>query len=274
MLLDKKENFDIVPLIVMSFKKGGEKLKIILFIFIFMTTWSLAAKELVVGLADEDYPPFYFVKNGKLQGSSLEITQIVAKKLGYKLIFRRYPWARVLENLKTGKIDLVVHLFKTAERATSVFYVGVPHIFETSGLFVPKGSPIQYTGNLELLKTYKFANIRGYSHGKTYDSADYLNKNRVTSEVNLIRMLLAHRVDLGVGNKSVILWHAKKLKVADKIKFLTPALHDDPCYIAFSRIKPRAKALASAFTAELVRFKKTRQFKKIIKKYNFDQRKN
>ncbi len=225
--------------------------------------------ELIVALGEKDYPPFYFVKDGKYQGSSLEIAQAVAKRLGYKLVFRRYPWPRVLFNLKHGDVDMVLHFFNTKERAASVIYTGVPHIFESSYLFVKTKSNIFYSGDLEKMKAYVFSNVRGYSHGAQYDSASYLKKEIVASEVNLIRMLSTNRFDIAVGNKPTILMYAKQDDLNKKIKFLSPPIDKAPSYMAFSRIKANSKALAAAFTEEIVAFKKTDEYKNILKKYGF-----
>jgi len=243
-----------------------------LFILIFtLFTFNLTANEneLIVALGQKDYPPFYFIKDGKYQGSSMEIAEIVAKRLGYKLVFKRYPWSRVLSYLEHGHVDMVLHFFNTAERASSVVYAGVPHIFESSYLFVNAKSNISYSGNLEKMKAYRFSNVRGYSHGVKYDSASYLNKTTVTSEVNLIKMLTLNRFDIAVGNKPTILMYAKQDDLNKKIKFLSPPIDKAPSYMAFSRIKSKSKALAAAFTEEIVAFKKTDEYKNILKKYGF-----
>ncbi|MHC4872157.1 MAG: substrate-binding periplasmic protein [Planctomycetota bacterium] len=228
-------------------------MKILIFLVLFVSVPVLNAGELVVALSEVDYPPFYFSKNNKLQGSSLEIAESIAKNLGYRLVYKRYPWARVLENLKVGDVDMVVHFFNTAERAPYVIHTGVPHIFESSCLFVRKDSNITFSGNLRKLKFHSFYHVRGYSHGRLFDNAKYLKKEQATSEENLIKMLINKRFDIGVG---------------DKIKFLKPVIDNSPCYMAFSRAKLYAKGLAALFTEEIVAFKKTDKFKNILKKYD------
>ena len=248
-------------------------MKKIFFLLLTIFTFSLMAneKELIVGLSDKDYPPFYFVKDGKPQGSSMEIAQTVAKRLGYNLVFKRYPWSRVLHYLESGDIDMVLHFFNTTKRAPIVIYTGVPHIFESSYLFVKTKSDISYSGNLEKMKVYKFANVRGYSHGVQYDSANYLDKQIVTSEIDLIRMLTNNRFEIGICNKAAILMYAKQydFDLTKKIKFLYPPVDEAPIYMAFSRIKPNAKAFAAAFTEEIVAFKKMAEYRSILTKYGF-----
>jgi len=246
-------------------------MKVLILLILIVFSFDLVANEknLIVGLGEKDYPPFYFVKDGKYQGSSMEIAQTIAKRLGYKLVFKRYPWSRVLTYLEQGKIDMVLHFFNTAKRAPSVIYTGVPHIFESSYLFVKTKSIISFSGELEKMRTYKFSNVRGYSHGVQYDSSDYLKKETVNSEINLIRMLTINRFDIAVGNKPTILMYAKKYNLTNKIKFLSPPVDEAPSYMAFSRVNPNSKALASTFTEEIVAFKKTDEYRNILNKYDF-----
>lgn len=51
----------------------------VIFTFVLSLTGSAQARELVVALSNIDYPPFYFVENGKYKGSSMEIAQAVAE---------------------------------------------------------------------------------------------------------------------------------------------------------------------------------------------------
>ncbi|MCJ8312955.1 MAG: transporter substrate-binding domain-containing protein [Saccharospirillaceae bacterium] len=244
---------------------------LIFFIILYIPLISFSSQvQLTVALGETDYPPFYFVQDGKYYGSSLEIAEAVAKRLDIELVYERYPWSRVLKNLETGTVDMVIHFFNTPERASSVIHTGVPHIFESSYLFVRENSDIVFDGDLKKLQQYDISNISGYSHGKDYDNANYLNKMPVSAEDNLVNMLIRNRFDIAVGNKPTILMSAKKDGIDDKIKFLTPIIDEGPCYMAFSRIKPNSKALAAMFTEEIIEFKKTDEYKNILKKYNFD----
>ncbi len=180
----------------------------------------MQAKELRVGLAELDYPPFYFEKEGKFSGAALEIAQTLATKLDHKLVYSRFPWKRLQAYLNTGKIDMVILYFKTPEREKDAIYTDIPHIYESSDLFVVEGTNYPYKGALDDLLPYKFGGIRGYSYGNEYDNSSRLLKQEVSNEELLIRILIHGRVDIAVGNKPAIIMHAEKLWLRDKIRFL------------------------------------------------------
>lgn len=243
-----------------------------IFIFCFsLTTWNASghAKDLKIGLGELDYFPFYFQKNGVMQGAAVEIAQHIANKLGHTFVFKRHPWKRVQLYLKNGKIDMMILYFKTSERKKDVIYTDLPHINESSSLFVATGAKITSSGSLKNLQSYSFGNVRGYSHGKTYDNADYLSKQIVKNEISLIRMVARGRIDFGVGNKPVILEYARREGLHTKITFITPPIDDGENYFAFSRARNDAAELAANFSIEVEKFKGTEGYRKILLKYGF-----
>jgi len=228
------------------------------------------AKELKVGLGELDYPPFYFVKDGTLHGAAIEIARQVSKKLGHTLVFKRYPFARLQAMLKQGKIELMILYFKTPDRQKDAVYTDLPHIYESSHLFTVKGAEISFGGALADLNSYSFGNVRGYSHGKDYDGADFLNKHAVRNEQTLLRMLIGGRFDIAVGNKPAILMYARQKGLDDKITFLTPTIDEGPNYFAFSKARRDAEELAKEFSFAVQEFIDTGEYRQILEKYDFD----
>lgn len=233
-------------------------------------TVTAQAKELKVGLGELDYPPFYFEKDGKIQGAAVEIAEQISSKLGHRLVYERFPWARVQYSLERGIIDMMILYFKTPEREKSAIYADIPHIYESSYLFVTKESTKPAIGNLQNLKSHKFGNVRGYSHGKDYDAAAFLNKQFADNEILLLRMLVHGRIDIAVGNKPVMLVYAKQENLTNKITFLTPPIDKGPNYFAFSKAREDANDLAKTFSEEIRKFISTDAYKKILEKHGFD----
>jgi len=231
--------------------------------------FSAWATELKVGLAELDYPPYYFETDGQYDGAAVEISQTIAQSLGYKLVFLRFPWKRIQTLLHSGAVEMMILYFKTPERAKDVIYVDVPHIYESSDLFVAKGSEIKFNGHLSDLVSYRFGNVSGYSHGKEYDNADALHKQEVNNEQQLVRILTNGRIDIGVGNKPVIIRYAERLGVNDKIRFLEPPIDIGANYIAFSKARKDAQKLADEFSAQLGAYIKTAEYKAVLNKYSF-----
>jgi len=231
--------------------------------------WSMTseAKELKVGIGVINYPPYYFEKDGVLQGAVLEITQHIANELGHTLVFEQLPWSRMQLHLRRGDIDLLVLYFKTPGREKYAIYTDTPHIYDTSSLFVKKDSAIHFNGNLASMKEYHFGNVRGYSHGAEYDTNNELNKQLAGEEKQLIRMLINDRVDIAVGNKAVISFHAKEEGVLEQLSFLTPDIDTAPAYFAFSKAVVGSKEIAAQFTEQIKVLLPTKKYQQILAKY-------
>ena len=249
-------------------------MKKILLILIYMSTlvlsFSTSAKELKVGLANDDYAPFYYEFSGEYRGAALEVAKAVAETLGHKLIYIRAPWKRIQSYLRAGKIDMMILYMKTPERAVDVIFTDIPHIYESSDLFVLKKSLIKFEGALSDLKSYKFGNVRGYSHGTEYNNSENLSKMQITNEEQLIRILIRGRIDIGVGNKPVIMRAAFHMGLIDEIRFLAPPIDAGANYIAFSKARKDAQELANQFSSQLKIYMKTDEYRAILKSYNFD----
>lgn len=225
------------------------------------------AKELKVGIGLINYPPYYYEKDGVMQGAVLEISQHIADKLGHTLVFEQLPWPRIQLYLRKGDIDMVLLYFKTPEREKYVIYTDIPHIDDTSYLFTKKDAAIHFNGNLDSMREYHFGHVQGYSHGAEYDNATQLHKQEVREEKQLIKMILNNRIDVGVGNKAVINAHAEEVGLPGELFFLTPPIDTASVYFAFSRAKVDSKSLASEFSKQVKALLTTKEYQDILKKY-------
>lgn len=230
----------------------------------------LQARELVVGVSETDYSPFYFEEDGRFKGAASEIAAALAERLGHSLTYERFPWKRVQHNLATGRIDMVVLYFKTDERAKGVHYVEIPHIYESSSFVVRKDSPITFDGDIADMTAYTFGNVSGYWHGAGYSKNETLTKLQLSSTKDLLATLIRGRIDIAVCNKPVMLAIAEEMGLAGDLKFLEPKIDYAPDYIAFSKAVPDAKELATSFSRELKAFIKTEEYRAILSKYRFE----
>ncbi|MDX1756080.1 MAG: transporter substrate-binding domain-containing protein [Marinobacter sp.] len=223
--------------------------------------------KLTAALAEADYPPFYFVDDGRLQGISIEVLERIAERLNLEVSYRRLSWPRVLQSLQDGQVDMVTTFSNTAERAPSVVYAGVPHAVENNHLFSRAGDDISFHGQLEDLAAYRIGAIRGYTYGEAFDSADYLLKESVLDEPTLVRMVMGGRFDVAVGNPFAIRRAAGEEQRAAALQFMDPPVNRSPIYMAFSRRNPAALELAARFTTTLVEFKQTPAYRQLLDKY-------
>ena len=96
------------------------------------------ARTLVVG-SEQDYPPFATGMNdATASGFTVDLWKAVATELGLSYTLRVLPFHQLLQELKDGKIDVVLNLAQSDERRQFADFT-VPHAIVHGAIFVRKG---------------------------------------------------------------------------------------------------------------------------------------
>lgn len=228
-----------------------------------------AQDEITIGVST-GYPPYYYKKNGELEGVCIDLVNRVAKDLGVKIQYQEYPWKRLLGYAEKGLVDAIMPLFRTEEREEFLYFDNLEIAREMNSFFALKNRNIEFNGRYENLHGYKIGVVAEYSYGKMFDDYSEFDKVVTLNEQHLIQMFKHARFDVGIGNKSVISFYAKEENLMDEIIFFLPPVTDDPLYLGFS--KKRGKAdLHLKFSIVLRKFKQTKEYTELLKKYNIQQ---
>lgn len=210
------------------------------------------------------YP--YTYTDETARGFEIETLKAVMDRMGIKVVFQQFPFKRCLKMLETGSADAAVSVLDTPERRRYIIFPEEYISISKTSFFTRKDSKIRYRGSLEDLKDHSIGVIAGFSYGKQFDSAQYLKKEEVVDAARLVQMVLGGRCDLGIENQAVVKGVAKKLGVGRSLRFLNPPVHSQKLYVGFSKGR-RLEALASEFSGALREFKKTDQYRAILRKY-------
>jgi len=225
----------------------------------------VSAGELVVGTST-GYPPYYYLENGVLLGVCVEIINHTAHTLGRTVLYKQYPWKRMLHSGKTGRVDAVMPLFKTPQRDKFLIFPEVPLALEENHFFTHRAAPVRFSGKLTDIAPHSVGVVTDYSYGDAFDSATYLDKIITRNDLNLLQMFKYRRFAVGVGNRHVVRYFADKVGGIHDLVFLEPPLTRSPLYIAFSREKGHTQ-LAVAFSQALHDFNRTQTYRDILKRY-------
>lgn len=99
---------------------------------------SASLKRTIIVRGDHYYPPYEFInKNGEPDGFNVDLFKAIAKELGLTYELELGPWDQIREELETGKIDLLLGLMVSPQRAEKMHF-GVPHSVMTHGIFTHK----------------------------------------------------------------------------------------------------------------------------------------
>ena len=222
--------------------------------------------EILIGIEDADYPPFYFTENGTLKGICIDIVDEAASMLEMKTVYKSYPWKRMLYNAKFGEVDAVMPVFKTRERTEYLYYPDSDLIFEENVFFTKKGSGIKYGGEFQNLKPYKIGVVLGKSYGESFDSIKYFKKQIAINGLMQMNQFVVGRYQVGIGNTYVIKYFARKKGILDNIIFLKPSVTKSPLYVGFSKLK--GPKIAQRFSVTIKKLKHTRNYQQILSKYD------
>lgn len=212
----------------------------------------VSAIEVTIATGINDDPPYVYGDEKisvERPGVTIDILKLIEQRTQVKFNIIKQPWARVVETVKSGKLDGGFHFSYKDERKSFVAYPiekgeTLPNpkysISNRSySLYKLKGAPIRWTGE-NIVKDSGGPIIIGVIRGGSI--ADNI-RNRghqlleVDRDIQLVKLLLAKRIDALVGLDNMI---DAELRTLDRQQQTTiektfPAIVSKPYYIAFSK---------------------------------------
>jgi polar amino acid transport system substrate-binding protein len=229
-----------------------------------------AARADVLRLVAADSVPTAYLVDGKPAGILVDLVTEAFHRTGHEVDISLRPWARCLEDAKTGVVDGVFSSFQLPEREKFLAFTKEVLVTQDISLFVQRDSTLKFDGDLEKLRDVRIGIIRGTSYGKKFDAAldsGVLKNVEVTVSVDSnIRKLALKRIDVLPSYRFVALDAAKKFDLQDEIRELSPTLESIPSYLAFTKVRSLAKQ-SDDFDIGIASMKKDGSYDRIIGKY-------
>ena len=127
-----------------------------------------------------EWAPIMYQKNDLIVGAGPDITIKVFADLGIKISsLYQGSWDVVQEYARSGKVDVLVAAYKTAERETYMDY-STPYTVDPVSLFVKKGKDFVFTDKEDLIGKKGVVTI-GDSYGQEFD--DFLKEKLSVEKV-------------------------------------------------------------------------------------------
>lgn len=208
-----------------------------------------ASAEIWTLVSEDDVPPFVSIDRGQKVGLDVDLVGAVLREAGVEADHRGVPWNRVLQMLDRGKADLGFPFIASPDYTARYILVG-PIRLGRSALVGVAGTRIEFK-QFSDLKRFVVATVQGYAYSTDFDHAAGLRKDQTaTSQVLLLKKLIAERDDLIAGDADTLKALADHDGVARRIAFLPRLIEEAPRYVAFP--KDRADK-AERFRAALER---------------------
>jgi len=239
-------------------------MKFITVMFLMLICSLLFAVEKII-VVTEEWPPYVYQEDNVKKGFDYEIMISVFEKMGYTVDFNLYPWKRCISMMQNKQADAILDISSNEERKKFMYFPDEKISDSSSVLFCLKGK--KYTFNkLEDLKGLTIGTLLGYEYSKEINEANFFKKEEVNNLEQNFTKLEKGRIDLFISNKNVALFEAKKLGFLEKIDYLPKEISGGDNFIAFS-MKPSNEKMVKIFSDTLKEFKKTKEYKEILKKY-------
>ncbi|WP_370153975.1 substrate-binding periplasmic protein [Ferrovibrio sp.] len=233
----------------------------------FLAASLLAASLLAAGLAapaaaespaeswrvacDENFPPYNYVEAGRVVGLDAEIVSAIVRQAGAEPKLLPLPWNRVQQLLEQGDLDAAFQFVGRPERFEKYHMVG-PHRSGQTVFAVRQESDLADYGGLAGLRGRRIGMVQGYTYGAAFDTATDLDKDAAAgSNGQLVRMLVAGRVEVIIGDRETLSFEARRAGLRERIRFLPRAFAEVPRYIAVPRTKPVVAARLAWALGEL-----------------------
>ena len=238
----------------------------------------------VLNLATLNWPP-YISEDVCNKGWVFQFTVALLVSKGYQVNIHFYPWARSVMLVEQGKMDILFPEYFIESSSPSDAFPGKKRrellvlSNEFSGgelaLLKRKHYPFDLQENLANLKGKIIGVVRGYQNTPEFDAmmdSKQFSVVEAVDELQLVKLLMAKRVDLIVGDPRVFTYSVNYSKLSNRnkqallngIERVKPALKYNHLYFAISnKYKPRNQLLDDVNLA-LLEFQQNGETDRII----------
>lgn len=160
---------------------------------------SASPKVLTYGYAH--FPPFMCSDSEQHSGIDLQLIKELGKRLGIRVEMQEYPFKRLLQNMKSGQIDIMTSLAKRPDREQYMSYLTPSYYALGPTFYVQQGkeNTIRHYDDLYNLTVGMSA---GSAFFEPFDSDPKIKKYPISSELQLLKMLKGGRVETVIGSNA------------------------------------------------------------------------
>jgi polar amino acid transport system substrate-binding protein len=213
-------------------------MRLLLLSLLFFSTQLLACQLTV--MLEQFIPQAQRVDNNRWLGIDFERTDKLLSEAGCQYEIIELPWARALKSMAHGKLDMMLNVTKTKQRAQNFHFIG-PITHESIVLALASDQPITLSKVEDILSLSKpIAVQRMAFYGEHLDELikDPTNKNSFIQVVDNQEKFHLLRLGLVSGfleAKQNLIMDINNTPRYQDIWFAPLVLHQTPVYYAFSK---------------------------------------
>ncbi|GGX39932.1 substrate-binding periplasmic protein [Saccharospirillum salsuginis] len=235
----------------------------------------LVLLALVLGFAQADtitaaqdpWPPF--VQDQAEAGLSVDLVRAALEHEGYEVEMTIMPWARAIDQVKNGNIDVLVATWYTEERTAYLRY-SEPYMQNQLKFIKQAGDDFEFEG-LESLSGKTVGVVRGYGYGDEFLNATNFSRPETNNIASNLLKLDAGRIDLTLEDEIVALSTMKNEGIdPSKYDFTNNALSVNDLHVSSGIANARSEEIIAAFNRGLAAIRENGTMAELLSKYGVE----
>jgi polar amino acid transport system substrate-binding protein len=223
------------------------------------------AETLLIG-AEDDWFPYCALKNGSIQGMSVDIVKAAFAATDTAIELRSYPYPRCMQMARKGQLVACFNTAADARTAADYLLPQTPLFSEDILLWAhaPQSTPVT---DLNLLSGKKIAVTLGYEYGPRFDSNQQMLRIPVRKDLYGFLMLQKQRVDYSVAYRGTAEQLFRDHPELDGQFRPVATLDRVRLFLSFSRQNPAAPALIERFEQGMQLIHDNGRYQQIIQQW-------
>ncbi|WP_157443138.1 substrate-binding periplasmic protein [Colwellia piezophila] len=243
-----------------------------------------ADSEKVLHLASSNWPP-YISEDLCNRGWIFQFAVAILASKGYQVNIHFFPWARSVKIVEQGEMDILFPAYYIDKKAPSDYDLGktrrellaLSNAFSggSVALVQRKGGQLTLDAGLSVLNGKMIGVIRGYQNTQEFDAmmaAKMFSIAQAADELQLVKLLVANRVDLIIGDPKVFTFSVnvanlstlEKQHLLEGMELVQPALQYHPLYFVISKKSAGHQQILRDINIAISLFEKSGEIDRLI----------
>jgi ABC-type amino acid transport substrate-binding protein len=220
---------------------------LVVMLAVMVSAYSEGACEKLRVAGSSDWVPIAYLHRESRQpiGKAYHLVRRLGEDIGLPVVIESsYPWARMMDLMRKGEIDIIAGLVSTPRRAEHLVFTR-PFYRSTIHAFVHPDNKIKIANAADLSQFLR-ATIRGSSIGKKLDALLSTNVIFVNNESQQIDLVAARRADYFVTSAAYFNRLQNRYPNTGKLKRLPTPIDTLDVLIGISKASPCVHYLTQA----------------------------
>ena len=218
-----------------SFKRRAFNVKIVIFIFIVLSTQVSAKKNVTLGIPV--FPPYSVIDElaNQCVGDFISVTKKILADSGFTVDVVCAPPTRIYRALKSAEIDFIINVKSTKSLPKDIVFVDTPFNILSLNLYAHKNA--QTIASIAAIDGFSY---HGFRTKYTEQGYEFLN---MPTSISAIQLFLKGQSSHLISYRSPFEYHIqdKKIELKDEVSILP--LLDVPTFYGISAQSPHLEKL-------------------------------